>query len=424
MSGVPAFRTHTYGCRVGYTFAFGSLMVYDFCVVGGGIVGMATAMKLLERRPGAAVVVLEKESAPGYHQTGHNSGVIHAGIYYEPGSFKARLCRRGAEATKEFCRDNAIPFDVPGKLVVATNESELERMDALYERSIRNHVEVERLGAGELGRREPNVSGLGALHVASTGIVDFGKVCDAMGEQVRAWGGVIDTGAEVTAIEESASQVEVTAGDRTYASRRLVVCGGLQADRLARMSGIATDFRIVPFRGEYYRLPRSRAGLVRHLIYPVPDPSLPFLGVHVSPMIDGSVTVGPNAVLGLSREGYRKLSVRPRDAGDVLGFPGFWKVARQYPRTGAAEAWNSVWKRGYLRDVRRYCPDLTAADLGPAEAGIRAQAIMRDGTLVHDFLFRRTARTLHVCNAPSPAATAALPIGEMIADRSLDEPSD
>lgn len=395
-------------------------MIHDFCVIGGGIVGMATAMKLLEREPGASVLVLEKESDLGAHQTAHNSGVIHAGIYYEPGSLKARLCRRGAQATKEFCRDNAIPFEVPGKLVVATDETELERMNALYERSTSNHVEVERVSGSELADLEPNVAGVGALRVATTGIVDFGKVCSAMGEQVRAWGGWVELGVEVTGIEESDSQVTVTAGEQRYAARRLIVCGGLQADRLARMSGVGTDFRIVPFRGEYYRLPDSRKGIVDHLIYPVPDPSLPFLGVHLTPMIDGGVTVGPNAVLGLAREGYRKLSVRPADVGGIVGFPGFWKVARRYLRTGAVEARNSVWKRGYLGALRRYCPELATADLLPARAGIRAQAVMRDGTLVHDFLFRHTDRTLHVCNAPSPAATSALPIGEMIAARCLD----
>lgn len=395
-------------------------MIYDFCVIGGGIVGMATAMKLLEREPAASVLVLEKEEELGAHQTAHNSGVIHAGIYYEPGSLKARLCRRGAAATKEFCLDNAIPFEVPGKLVVATDDTELERMNALYERSTSNHVAVERLGADELRELEPNVRGVGALRVDSTGIVDFGKVCAAMGEQVRAWGGWVELGVEVTAIEESDSQVTVTAGGQRHAARRVVVCGGLQADRLARMSGIATDFRIVPFRGEYYRLPESRAGIVDHLIYPVPDPALPFLGVHLTPMIDGGVTVGPNAVLGLSREGYRKLSLHPADLGSVVGFPGFWKVARRYLRTGMLEARNSLWKRGYLEALRRYCPDLTTGDLLPARAGIRAQAVMRDGSLVHDFLLRGTDRTLHVCNAPSPAATSALPIGEMIAARCLD----
>jgi L-2-hydroxyglutarate oxidase len=392
-------------------------MIFDYCVVGGGIVGMATARALVQRRPGASVVVLEKERELARHQTGHNSGVIHAGIYYAPGSLKAELCRRGEARTKEFCAEHAIPFQVPGKLLVATDEGELARMDALHERSRVNGVEVERLSAAELAEREPQVRGLGALLVKTTGIVDFAQVCDAMGRVVRAAGGVIEFGAAVTAIRESADEVAVVAGDRRFRARHLVVCGGVQADRLAAMSGLAPDFRIVPFRGEYYRLPSSRKGIVRHLIYPIPDPALPFLGVHLTTTIDGGVTVGPNAVLGLAREGYRKLSFNARDVRDVLTYPGFWKVARENVRTGAVEMRNSLWKRGYLNACRRYCPDLRLNDLLPEEAGIRAQAVLRDGTMVHDFLFHQTDRTLHVCNAPSPAATSAIPIAELIVDR-------
>lgn len=395
-------------------------MIYDYCVIGGGIVGMATAMKLLEREPGAAVVVLEKETDLGRHQTGHNSGVIHAGVYYQPGSLKADLCRRGARATKDFCREHGIPFEVPGKLLVATDAAEAERMEALHERCRHNDIDVERVSAGRLRELEPNINGVGALLVPATGIVDYGQVCAAMGRVVRAAGGHIEFGVEVTGIRESSAQVTVTAGERGFQARQLVVCGGLQADRLARMAGIDTDFRIVPFRGEYYRLPAERKDLVEHLIYPIPDPSLPFLGVHLTPAIDGSVTVGPNAVLGLSREGYRKLSVRARDVRDYATFPGFWKVAGNNIRTGITEMRNSLWKQGYLGECRRYAPSLTSRDLLPEQAGIRAQAVLRDGTLVHDFLFRATGRTLHVCNAPSPAATSAMPIAEMIAGRCVD----
>lgn len=394
-------------------------MIFDYCVVGGGVVGLATAMKLLERHPGASLVILEKEHELARHQTGHNSGVIHAGIYYQPGSLKATLCRRGAEVTKEFCAEHGVPFRVPGKLLVATDSGELQRMDALYERSRHNDIEVDRLSADELHEREPNVSGLGALLVHATGIVDFAQVCEAMGRVVRAAGGQIEFGAAVTGIRENSDEVTVTTADQQFSARQLVVCGGLQADRLARMAGIEPDFRIVPFRGEYYRLPASRNGIVQHLIYPIPDPALPFLGVHLTTMIDGGVTVGPNAVLGLSREGYRKLSMNPRDMRDFLSYPGFWKVARDNVRTGAVEMRNSLWKKGYLNACRMYCPSLRVDDLEPEEAGIRAQAVLRDGTLVHDFLFHQTDRTLHVCNAPSPAATSAIPIGEMIADKCL-----
>jgi len=390
---------------------------YDFCVVGGGIVGLATAKTLLERHPGASLILLEKEKELASHQTGHNSGVIHAGIYYPPGSLKAELCRKGAAATKAFATEHGIPFEVCGKLLVATNSLELERMDALYKRSAENQLDVERLDAAELRRREPHITGLGALFVPSTGIIDYRQVCRVLGELIERAGGTVVTDAAVTSIFESADDVEVSTADRTVTANKLVVCGGIQADRLARLAGLDIDFQMIPFRGEYYRLPASRSGLISHLIYPIPDPELPFLGVHLTKMIDGGITVGPNAVLGLSRDGYPKFSFKGTDFREYATFPGMWKVARANVRTGAREMYNSIFKRGYLRECRKYCPELTVADLLPETAGIRAQAVLRDGTLVHDFLFRQTPRSLHVCNAPSPAATSALPIGEMIADR-------
>lgn len=395
-------------------------MRYDYCVVGGGIVGLATAVAILERQPGATLRLVEKEPGLGTHQTGHNSGVIHSGIYYAPGSLKARLCRKGAQATKDFAARHGIPVDVCGKLLVATDAAEVTRMDALYARSHANDVEVERLDATELRRREPNVQGVGALFVPATGIVDYSAIARAMGDVVRQRGGEITLGALVTDLVEDADEVSVSlATTEPVRASQVVVCAGLQADRLARRAGIDVDFQIVPFRGEYYRLPTSRSDLVRHLIYPIPDPELPFLGVHLTRTIDGAVTVGPNAVLGFSREGYRKFSFDRRDVADYLRFPGMWRVARANLRTGARELTNSVSKRGYLRECRKYAPSLTQHDLQPEPAGIRAQAVLRDGTLVHDFLFAETDRTLHVCNAPSPAATSAIPIGEMITDRLL-----
>ncbi|MBH0781206.1 L-2-hydroxyglutarate oxidase [Nocardia bovistercoris] len=391
--------------------------MYDFCVIGGGIVGVATARTLLRRHPGASLVLVEKARALATHQTGHNSGVIHSGIYYAPGSLKARLCAQGARWTKEFAAAQGIPFEVCGKLLVATDAAEHRRMLDLYERSITNGVEVELLDAAELRRREPRVTGVGALFVPGTGIIDYGRVTAALAAQVREEGGRIVLGAEVTELRESAESVTAAGPSGSWTARRLVVCAGLQADRMAAAAGLRVDFRIVPFRGEYYRLPPERADLVRTLIYPVPDPSLPFLGVHLSPMIDGSLTVGPNAVLGLSREGYRKGSVDLRDAREILGFPGTHRVARTHLRTGVRELRNSLFKRGYLAECRRYCPELTMADLLPREAGIRAQAVLRDGTLVHDFLLERTARSIHVLNAPSPAATSAIPIAEHIVDQ-------
>jgi (S)-2-hydroxyglutarate dehydrogenase len=390
-------------------------MVFDYCVIGGGIVGLATALRLLESRPGASLVLLEKETELGVHQTGHNSGVIHSGIYYPPGSFKAQLCRRGARATMQFAAAHGIPVDVCGKLLVATDSVEAERMDALYERAHDNAVDVERLDAGRLYRLEPHIRGVGALLVPSTGIVDFRAIARAMGESIRTAGATVELGVDVTDITETTDAATITAGDRRIQARRLVACAGLQADRVARMAGARTDFQIVPFRGEYYRLPDDRSALIQHLIYPIPDPALPFLGVHLTRTIDGGVTVGPNAVLGFAREEYRKGSFRARDVATYLGFGGMWRMARANVRTGARELRNSIFKRGYLRECRRYCPELTVADLLPAPAGIRAQAVLRDGTLVHDFLFAETPRTLHVCNAPSPAATSAIPIGEMIA---------
>ena len=389
-------------------------MVYDYCVIGGGIVGLATARQLLQAHPDAGLILLEKEPGLGMHQTGHNSGVIHAGIYYAPGSLKAELCRRGAQATKEFAAAHDIAVDVCGKLLVATDSAEAARMDALYERSRVNGVASDRIDAAELRRREPHIRGVGALFVPSTGIVDYKAIAAAMGDEIRAAGATIEFGVQVTGIAETTDLVTVSAGERRIQARQLVVCGGLQADRLARMAGARSDFQIVPFRGEYYRLPAARNGIITHLIYPIPDPDLPFLGVHLTKTVDGGVTVGPNAVLGLAREGYRKGSFRRHDVATYLRFPGMWRVARANVRTGTRELRNSLFKRGYLRECRKYCPSLTVDDLLPEPAGIRAQAVLRDGTLVHDFLFAETPRTLHVCNAPSPAATSAIPIAEMI----------
>ncbi|MFF3221468.1 L-2-hydroxyglutarate oxidase [Nocardia suismassiliense] len=390
---------------------------YDFCVIGGGIVGVATAHRLLQRHPGATLVLLEKAAALATHQTGHNSGVIHSGIYYPPDSLKARLCRRGARWTKEFAAAQKIPFEVCGKLLVATDAAERQRMLALHERSVTNGVAVELLDAAELHRREPRVTGVGALFVPDTGIVDYTAITTALADEVRRAGGQLVLGAEITSLTETDATVTAAGSAGSWTARTLVVCAGLQADRMARMAGLRNDFRIVPFRGEYYQLPLERAGLVRTLIYPIPDPALPFLGVHLSPTIDGALTVGPNAVLGLAREGYRKGSFDARDARTVLGFPGVHRVAAANVRTGLRELRNSLSKRGYLAECRRYCPELTLADLRPREAGIRAQAVLRDGTLVHDFMIERTARSVHVLNAPSPAATSAMPIAEYIVDQ-------
>jgi len=396
--------------------------MYDFAVIGGGIVGLSVAWQLQQKQPSGRVVVIEKEPAVARHQTGHNSGVIHAGIYYEPGSLKAELCRKGVAETLRFCSDNDIPHEQCGKLIVATNADEHERMLALHQRALQNGIEVELLDEAQLRAAEPNVAGVGAILSPTTGIVDYVAVSRAMARRLEELGGDIRTNTEVTAIEESAEAVtiHIDAGQRLEA-RRLVVCGGLMADRLAAMMQLDVDFRIVPYRGEYYRLPDDKNSIVRHLIYPVPEPGLPFLGVHLTRTIDGSVTVGPNAVQGWKREGYGRLNFSVRDTAEMLAFPGFWRVTAENLGIGITEFRNSVWKRGYLRQVQKYCPSVRLEDLRPHPAGIRAQAVRRDGTLVDDFLFAETPRSLHVCNAPSPAATSAIPIGEVICNKVLSK---
>ena len=394
-------------------------MIFDFCVVGGGIVGLATARELLRRRPNSSLVLLEKESSLAQHQTSHNSGVIHSGIYYLPGSLKAKLCRRGEAATKSFCDEHSIPYEVCGKMIVATNAFEFRRLDALFERAQENGIGVERLSAEELKRQEPNIVGIGALLVKSAGIVDYRRVAEAMGDVVRSSGGEIHAGIQVDAIRENSDHVEIRCGGQSFAAKQLIVCAGLQSDRLARIAGLAIDYQIVPFRGEYYRLPAKLNAIVRHLIYPVPNPDLPFLGIHLTRMIDGGITVGPNAVLGWAREGYPKFSLSLQDVGEYARFPGFWKMVASNLAPALVEIRNSLWKSWYLGECRKYCPSLTIDDLLPANAGIRAHAVMRNGTIVHDFLFAQTDRMLHVCNAPSPAATSSIPIAEMIADKCL-----
>lgn len=396
--------------------------MYDYAVIGGGIVGLSTAWQLRQRQPGKSIVVLEKETQLAAHQTGHNSGVIHAGIYYEPGSLKATLCRRGVQATMRFCKDNDIHFEQCGKLIVATSKEEHERMLELHQRALENGIDVELLDEAQLRVTEPNVSGIGAILSGTTGIVDYAAVARTMAARFVDLGGEILTGTKVLGLVESPDCVTITTtSGKTLEAGCVIACAGLMADRVAQLMDIDIDFRIVPYRGEYYRLPEDMADIVRHLIYPVPEPGLPFLGVHLTRMTDGSVTVGPNAVQGWKREGYGRLNVSVRDVWEMLSFPGFWRVTADNLAVGLAEFRNSLWKPGYLKRVQKYCPSVQLADLQPHPAGIRAQAVMRDGTLIHDFLFAETSRSLHVCNAPSPAATSAIPIGEHICDKILDK---
>ncbi len=393
--------------------------IYDYLVVGGGIVGLSTAWQLQQGCPDKRIVLLEKESEFAKHQTGHNSGVIHAGVYYAPGSLKAEFCREGVDKTISFCRENGIDFNQCGKLLVATNAQEHERMLALYQRCQQNQLDVELLDSEQLKAREPNIQGLGAILVKTTGIVDYRQVCNKMAERFRELGGITSLDTRVIGLEESSEVIRVQTNQGELSCRYLICCSGLMADRMTRMLGIPTDFQIVPFRGEYYRLPPEKNRIVNHLIYPIPDPELPFLGVHLTRMIDGSVTVGPNAVQGWKREGYGRINISLRDIWDMLRFPGFWRVLKEHLGTGLIETKNSWWKPGYLKLVQKYCPSVQLDDLQPYPAGVRAQAVLRDGSLVHDFLFAESPRSLHVCNAPSPAATSAIPIGNHIVEKVL-----
>ncbi|MGQ9425476.1 L-2-hydroxyglutarate oxidase [Gilvimarinus sp. F26214L] len=399
-------------------------MQYDHVIIGGGIVGLSTAWQLQQRYPDHRIVVLEKERSLACHQTGHNSGVVHSGIYYPPGSFKARFCQAGARATLEYCATKGISQRQIGKLIVATSAAELPRLEALYKRAGAHELGVEWLDAARLGEMETSVSGRAAIHVPSTAIVDFPAVARQFAADFEALGGRIVTGCQVHGLQENARHVIAHTSLGEYTGRYLLACGGLQADRLARAMGLPVDFRIIPVRGEYYQLPPEKRALVRHLIYPVPAPDMPFLGVHLTPMVDGRLTVGPNAVFAWRRENYGHGTGAEggwrqsfRDAGDSLGFPGFWRMAARHWRFALEEARNSRSRSAYLEVVRRYCPELTEADLQPSPPGIRAQAVTRDGALVHDFLFAESARSLHVCNAPSPAATSAIPIGAHLCDK-------
>lgn len=395
--------------------------VYDYVVVGGGIVGVSTAWQLKQSQPDKTILLIEKESGFAHHQTGHNSGVIHAGVYYQPGSLKAEFCKRGVERTIDFCRQHNIAVENCGKLLVATNDVELQRMHALYQRCDENGIEVELLDQAQLSLAEPNITGLGAIYVKSTSIVDYKQVTAQMAKEFVELGGEVQLESEVIAAQETSDDIYLTCMSKGESSvvvgKFLITCSGLMADRMTKMLSIETDFQIVPYRGEYYRLDSKHNGIVNHLIYPIPDPDLPFLGVHLTRMIDGSVTVGPNAVQGWKREGYGAVNFSLKDTMQMLRFSGFWKVTAKHLKTGLVEFKNSWWKPGYLKLVNKYCPKIELADLKPYPAGIRAQAVMKDGTLVHDFLFAESPRSLHVCNAPSPAATSAMPIGEYICQK-------
>jgi L-2-hydroxyglutarate oxidase len=389
-------------------------MTYDFIVIGAGIIGMSTAWQLQLAFPGRSVLVLEKEAGPACHQTGRNSGVIHAGVYYTPGSLKAQFCREGNVATKAFCTEHGIKYDECGKLLVATTEAELQRMQGLVARCADNQIPVEVLTGRELHLQEPNIAGLGAILVPSTGIVSYTVITAKMVDLVRQGGGEVRLKTKAIGIDEQPDGIIVQTDHGRFAGRYLVACAGLMADRIVTMMGVKPEFKIIPFRGDYFLLSPRHNRIVRHLIYPIPDPELPFLGVHLTRMIDGTVTVGPNAVLAFKREGYRKTDFSLRDSFEMLTYPGLIKVLCKHFKVSMVELKNSLYKKGYLALVQKYCPSLTLDDLHDYPAGIRAQAVTRDGVLVNDFLFVNSGRALAVCNAPSPAATSAIPIGKHI----------
>lgn len=395
------------------------MQTFDVVVIGGGIVGVATAYRLLQDQPGLRVAVLEKESAVARHQTGRNSGVLHSGIYYRPGSLRARLCVEGRRAMVAFCRQHGIPHDVCGKVIVAVDPKELPLLESIAQRGAANGVRCETIGPEQLRELEPHCAGIAAIHVPEAGIVDFAQVAGRLAELVAEHGGRIVTAARVTGIRQSPTEVvlESTAGE--FQASLAVNCAGLYSDRVTALSGRRPRVRIVPFRGEFYELHAEARHLVRNLIYPVPDPRFPFLGVHFTRMIHGGVECGPNAVLALAREGYTWKHISPRDLADALTYPGFLRLALRHWKTGLGEVWRSFSKRAFVRALRRLVPEIEPAHLEPARSGVRAQAIAPDGNLVDDFLIESHGRVVNVCNAPSPAATSSLEIGRCIAGQLL-----
>jgi len=383
-------------------------------VAGAGIVGLATAFELTRR--GRSVTVLEKESRPGQHQTGNNSGVIHSGLYYRPGSLKALLGTAGATSMRRFAADNGVSVDICGKLVVATELSQLPALQELYRRGQANGVPCRMISAEKAKEYEPYVSAVSAVRVESTGIVDFRGVCDALRGHVEQARGEIRLNQRIVGIASNSDAVTVTTKTEEFRADQFVNCAGLHSDRLARLAGLDPDVRIIPFRGEYYELTPEASYLVKGLIYPVPDPSFPFLGVHLTRMINGSIHAGPNAIFALAREGYSRLKINPRDVADSLRWPGLWRLGKRYWRTGVEEAARSLSKKRFLASLRELVPDLPDSCLLPAHAGVRAQALHRDGRLFDDFYYQRAPRQVHVLNAPSPAATASLEIAKRIAN--------
>ena len=383
---------------------------YDYCIIGTGIVGLTIAYELSQRHPAARLIIVDKEAGAARHQSGRNSGVIHAGVYYTPGSLKATLCRKGVPAIVDFCTKYQVAYDQCGKLIVAVDNEEANRLGDLYKRGQENGIQVQHISKSEMAEIEPAIKGVSAIFSPTTGIVDYAGICHKLVELLTAQGATFQFDAAVTKLLETSDLAIIETTQGAFQAKQLIVCGGLQADRLAHMMGLADDFRIIPFRGEYFRLAKKHNAIVNHLIYPVPKPGLPFLGVHLTKMIGGYTTVGPNAVLSLGREDYQQSFFEPADTWRTVSYAGFWKLMNRFKLAGLSELKRSLSKSTYIKEVHRYCTKISVDDLEPYRTGIRAQAVDPQGNMIDDFLIKKTARSLHVCNAPSPAATSSFAI--------------
>jgi L-2-hydroxyglutarate oxidase len=389
----------------------------DIVIIGGGIVGLSTAYSLSKRFPHARLTLLEKENKWSKHQTGNNSGVIHSGIYYKPGSLKAKFAKEGNCEMIEFCQEFNVNYDQCGKVIVATKLDDLPQIESLYQRGIANGLELSLIGPEQLIEEEPYVNGVKAIKIPSAGIVDYKQVCLALVAILKKHGVELHLNTEVIKIVEQNEKVDIITTQRDYHARYVVNCGGLHSDRLAKMTGLSPDLKIIPFRGEYFDVKPEKQYLVNNLIYPVPNPEFPFLGVHFTRMINGGVEAGPNAVLGLKREGYLKSDFDIKDAAEIMTYSGFWKMASKYWKEGAKEIWRSLSKKAFVKSLQELVPDIQESDIVPSASGVRAQALQSNGSLVDDFFIEQSKRSINVCNAPSPAATACFPIGREIARR-------
>lgn len=396
--------------------------MYDIIIIGGGIVGLATALKIQQEQAHLKLLILEKENNLAAHQSGHNSGVIHSGVYYKPGSLKARNCIKGYQLLLDFCRQENIPFDLCGKVIVATSEAELPQLDVIYKRGAENGLQnLKMLSKEALHEYEPHVNGIAGIHVPQTGIINYAKVAEKYAEKLKAGGAVIKMGQRVSSIRPGRNKTQVITENESFTAKLMVNCAGLYSDKVAHMTGQSLDLKIIPFRGEYYELVPEKQHLVKNLIYPVPDPNFPFLGVHFTRMAEGGIEAGPNAVLAFSREGYKKSNVNIAELMETLRWPGFQLVARKYWRTGMGEYYRSFSKAAFTKALQKLLPELREEDLKPGGAGVRAQACDRKGGLLDDFLILESPGVVNVCNAPSPAATSSLAIGETVAALALKQ---